>query len=158
MSAVALFSALGRGVAAGAAGVTALNLVTYLDMATRGRPSSSVPEQVVDKLAAAAGTSIPGDQDTRDARRTALGALSGIVTGTAVAVAASVAREAGLRVPFPVGAALTGVLAMAASDGPASTLGVTRPSRWAAADWISDIVPHLGYGVAVSATLRALER
>ncbi|MCP9968874.1 hypothetical protein LUX57_29935 [Actinomadura madurae] len=42
---------LTRGLAAGAAGTTALNLVTYLDMAVRGRPASSTPEQSVERLA-----------------------------------------------------------------------------------------------------------
>ncbi len=32
------------GVAAGAAGTTALNAVTYLDMATRARPAGSTPD------------------------------------------------------------------------------------------------------------------
>ena len=36
-----------RGAAAGAAGTTALNVVTYLDMAVRGRPASSTPERTV---------------------------------------------------------------------------------------------------------------
>ena len=40
-----------RGAAAGAAGSTALNAVTYLDMAGRGRGSSSTPEQTVQALA-----------------------------------------------------------------------------------------------------------
>ncbi len=38
------------GAAAGAAGTTALNVVTYLDMAVRGRPASSTPEMTVEKL------------------------------------------------------------------------------------------------------------
>jgi hypothetical protein len=36
------------GAAAGAAGTTALNTVTYLDMAVRGRPTSSTPEDIVE--------------------------------------------------------------------------------------------------------------
>jgi hypothetical protein len=36
-----------RGVAAGAAGTTALNAVTYLDMVLRGRGASSTPEESV---------------------------------------------------------------------------------------------------------------
>ena len=37
-----------RGAAAGAAGTTALNVVTYLDMAIRGRPASDTPERSVE--------------------------------------------------------------------------------------------------------------
>ena len=51
------------GMAGGAAGTTALNAVTYLDMLTRGRPSSDVPEQVVEKIADRAGVDIPGPED-----------------------------------------------------------------------------------------------
>ena len=46
-----LWQALAAGTAAGAAGTTALNLVTYLDVAARGRPSSSTPEVTVEKVA-----------------------------------------------------------------------------------------------------------
>jgi hypothetical protein len=37
-----------HGAAAGAAGTTALNAVTYLDMLIRARPESTTPGQVVD--------------------------------------------------------------------------------------------------------------
>ena len=43
---------LGYGVAAGSAGVTMLNAITYLDMAIRARPSSDTPSQAVEQLAA----------------------------------------------------------------------------------------------------------
>jgi hypothetical protein len=35
---------------------------------------------------------------------------------------------------------------MAATDGVSAALGVTDPGSWSAADWASDIVPHLAYG------------
>jgi hypothetical protein len=38
------------GAAAGAAGTTGLNAVTYMDMAGRGRPVSGAPEDTVDRL------------------------------------------------------------------------------------------------------------
>lgn len=46
---------------------------------------------------------------------------------------------------------------MAGSDGPLVALGLIKPDEWAAADWPSDIIPHLGYGAAVYATLTALD-
>ncbi len=54
-----------RGAAAGAAGTTALNAVTYLDMTVRGRGASSTPERTVEKLAEKAHVPIPGDAVTR---------------------------------------------------------------------------------------------
>jgi len=47
------------GVLAGAAGTTALNALTYLDMAVRGRPSSGTPEQAVEQAASKVGTDVP---------------------------------------------------------------------------------------------------
>src|SRR3954452_7088049 len=73
-------TALG-GAAAGAAGTTALNAVTYLDMAWRGRPASSTPEDTVEKLAHTAGVEVPGDDETRSNRLAGLGPLTGPATG-----------------------------------------------------------------------------
>ena len=75
------------GAAAGAAGTTALNLVTYADMVWRGRPASSVPEQTVERLASRAGIEIPGDASTRQHRLEGLGPLTGLITGVAVGAA-----------------------------------------------------------------------
>jgi hypothetical protein len=58
---------LGYGVAAGAAGVTTLNTITYLDMAVRARPSSAAPSQAVEQLAQKARAGIPGQGDDRSA-------------------------------------------------------------------------------------------
>jgi len=138
---------LRRGVAAGAAGVTALNAVTYLNMALRGRAASDAPEQTVEALTKALGAHIPGGGDVRRSRRTALGALSGIGTGIAVGVAASTARAAGFTLPAPVGVLVTGAAAMAASDVPMAALGVSDPRGWAPSAWLSDVVPHLAYGL-----------
>jgi len=37
-----------------------------------------------------------------------------------------------------------------------AALGVTDPRRWDAADWLSDLVPHLAYGFAAAFVYRAL--
>ena len=148
---------LGHGAAAGAAGVTTLNAITYLDMAVRARPASDTPSQAVEQLAHKAGTDIPGQGDDRDNRLAGLGPLAGIMTGATVGVAAAFARPILARVPAPLAAAALGALAMAGSDGPLVALGLTRPDDWATADWASDIIPHLGYGAAVYATLTALD-
>jgi hypothetical protein len=49
------WSRIGHGLAAGAASVTTLNAITYLDVALRARPSSDSPSQAVEQLAAKAG-------------------------------------------------------------------------------------------------------
>jgi len=50
-----LASALVAGAAGGAAGITALNAVTYLDMAVRGRSTSSAPEDSIEALVSRTG-------------------------------------------------------------------------------------------------------
>jgi uncharacterized membrane protein len=81
--------------------------------------------------------------------------LAGIAAGVGVGALAGVLRSAGLRLPTAVGGPLLGAAAMAASDVPLAVLGVSDPRAWSAADWVSDAVPHLVYGVTTHATLRA---
>jgi hypothetical protein len=147
-----------KGVAAGAAGSTALNAVTYIDMAVRGRRASDTPQQTVDTLADKAEIGVPGEGETRDNRLTGLGSLSGIVTGVGVGVAFGVLRRIGLRPPVPVGGVLVGLAAMAATDGTMAALKVSDPRTWSAADWAGDLVPHLIYGLVTYATLAKLDR
>src|ERR1700712_4083745 len=75
-----------RGAAAGAAGSTALNAVTYLDMVVRGRGTSSTPEQTVEKLAEKAHVGIPGEGQERENRLQGLGPMTGLVAGVGVGV------------------------------------------------------------------------
>lgn len=145
-------SPLAAGLRAGAAGTTALNLVTYLDMATRGRPASSSPAQLVSRLAQAVGVDL-GDDKHAAARSEGVGALLGIYTGLAAGVAGSflVRRR---RPGFVVTAATLGAGTMLASDTPVVAMGLTDPRKWSAIDWLSDVVPHAVYGATTAACLR----
>lgn len=137
-----------RGAAAGAAGTTALNAVTYLDMAVRARPASDIPQRAVAKLAEDAGLDIPGKaEDEKDRRLAGLGPLAGIATGVGIGAAAGFLSPVIGRLPTVVGGPLLGAAAMAGSDLPLSKLGLTDPSTWTTTDWLSDIVPHLAYGL-----------
>lgn len=153
---------LGRGVVAGlgagAAGTTALNAVTYLDMAARGRPTSSTPEDTVEKLAEKAGVDIPGDDDTRKNRLAGLGPLTGLAAGLGVGAVFGLARTLGFRPNLLTAGVLAGAAAMAGTDAPMAALGVTDPSTWAAKDWLADAIPHLAYGLVCAAVLRAFDR
>ncbi|WP_330460942.1 hypothetical protein OIB37_31165 [Streptomyces sp. NBC_00820] len=137
-----------RGGVAGAAGTTVLNAVSYADMAWRGRSASGVPSQVVDKLARDVRHPVPGSGETRDNRLSALGALAGIGVGCVVGVCVCLLYDAGARMPWWWGSVATGALAMAAADVPMARLGLSDPTTWSGADWVSDIVPHLLYGAA----------
>jgi hypothetical protein len=147
-----------RGAVAGAAGSTALNAVTYVDMAVRGRGASSTPEDTVEKLAATAHVSIPGEGETRENRKQGLGPLMGLVAGVGVGVLGGLARASGYRSATPVGITLTTLGVLVAANGPMTALGVTDPRTWSATDWISDLVPHLVYGVVVKTTMDAFDR
>jgi hypothetical protein len=146
------------GAAAGAAGTTALNAATYLDMSARGRPASSVPEDTVETLAERAGHPVPGDEETKPNRLSGLGALSGIATGVGIGAAIGLLRAAGLpKLPAPLAAVLVGTAAMAATDSSMAALHLSDPREWSASDWLSDGLPHLAYGVVTWATLEALD-
>jgi hypothetical protein len=154
---VSFWSAAVRGAAAGAAGTTALNAVTYLDMAFRGRPASSTPEQTVEKLAQVVHTDVPGDDETRSNRLSGLGPLTGVATGVGVgALAGLAARSTALSTPVLAG--VVGGAAMVGSNGPMTVLGITDPRTWSASSWISDVVPHLAYGLVTAAVARGLVR
>ncbi|MCO5971686.1 hypothetical protein [Actinoallomurus soli] len=140
------------GALAGAAGTAALNAVTYADMALRGRSGSQVPEQVVEKTTERAGVSL-GEDETAENRRQALGALLGFGVGIGVGVAYGLIRSRGRTLPD---ALALGAAASVASEGPAVALGLTDPRTWGAAGWISDVVPHLAYGIVTAATYRGL--
>jgi hypothetical protein len=147
-----------RGAAAGAAGTTALNAVTYLDMTVRGRGASSTPAQTVEKLAEVAHVSIPGRGELRENRLEGLGPLTGLAVGTGVGVMAGLARATGLRLAAPAGTALTTVAVLVAANGPMTVLGITDPRTWSATDWLSDVVPHLAYALVVKRTMDAFDR
>ncbi len=150
-----LWKALFAGAAAGAAGTSALNLLTYMDMAVRARPASSTPEDTVERLAGAAGIRIPGEGETRRNRVSALGALAGIATGVGVgALAGPLAAK--LRLPLPALSVLLGTAAMAGSNVPMTALGVTDPRTWGAVGWASDVIPHVAYGTVTAAVVTAL--
>ncbi len=141
---------------AGLAGSSALNAVTYLDMTIRARPASSTPEETIRRLSEISSIGL-GPEDRAANRRSGLGPLLGYTV--AVANAVGFAMLAGRhRLPLPVAAGLLGAGAMLASSGSMTVLGVTDPRRWRGIDWLSDIVPHLTYGIVAADVWRRLTR
>lgn len=146
------------GAAAGAAGTTMLNAVTYLDMVARGRPASSTPEDTVEALSEKTHISIPGQGQDRANRVTGLGALTGIAAGVGTGALLGLARAAGYR-PGKVVSGLVATLgALLGTNGPMTVLGVTDPRSWAAEDWVADVIPHLAYGALTAVVLDDLDR
>lgn len=145
------------GAAAGAAGTTALNAVTYLDMAVRGRPTSSTPEDTVDKLVKPIPGEPLGQGETRDNRLGGLGPLLGLATGVAVGAAYGAVTALTQRPRRATGALLVGSVAMVAGNGPMTMLGLTDPRDWDAASWLSDVLPHAAYGIVTALAFEAAQ-
>jgi hypothetical protein len=146
-----------RGAAAGAAGTTALNGVTYLDMALRGRPGSDTPEETVRALSDKTGIPVPGEGEEKDNRVSGLGPLTGLAAGVGTGALLGVVTAAGWRPGRTVTAALAAAGAMLGSNGPMTALGITDPRTWPVSSWISDLVPHAAYGAVTAAVLRGLD-
>jgi hypothetical protein len=148
-----------RGAIAGAAGTIALDLTTYGDMLIRGRGASSVPAQVAGVLAGQLGisplaTSAEGDE--ADNRREAAGALLGYMTGVGIGAIYGVLRGDAKGGASPLAGAAVGLSAMAASDVPIALTGVSDPATWSATDWLSDVIPHLVYGLVTVMVYEAI--
>jgi hypothetical protein len=146
-----------RGLVAGAAGTTALNAATYLDMTLRARPASSTPQEAVRSLADKAGIDIPGDDGAADNRGSGLGGLLGVAAGMAAGLpVAAVQGALGRRSSVGLLSVTATVAGLVAGNAPMTLLGVTDPRRWSAADWLSDLLPHMAYGVATAIVLEML--
>jgi hypothetical protein len=145
------------GALAGAAGTTALNAVTYLDMAVRARPASSTPQQTVERAAAVVGARLPAADDQREAVESGLGSLLGSVAGVGAGAVLGAVRGLIGHPTSPLGTiGAAWAVGMLAGNGPMTLLGVTDPRRWSPADWVADVVPHLAYGCVTGITLEAL--
>lgn len=143
------------GAAAGAVGTVALNIATYLDMAMRARPASSVPAKLVGVLADKVGVDLVNgmEEDAKEEeqnRRSGLGALIGYVNGLGVAALYGTLRPHLRWLPVPVAGIALGLAAMAASDVPIGLSGVSDPATWAPEDWAADLIPHLIYGLVTA--------
>ncbi len=144
------------GAAAGAAGTTTLNVITYLDMAMRGRPASTTPERTVRALAELVHLTVPGNGDTLAARLSGLGALTGYIAGIGIGLILGLAYALGWRPGWIVATLTATLLALIGTNGPMTVLGVTDPRTWGIVGWISDLIPHFGYGVVTVLVLHYL--
>lgn len=147
---------LWAGAAAGAAGTTALNVITYLDMAVRGRPASTTPDKTVKALARLFHLTVPGSGDVMTNRIAGLGALTGYAAGIGIGVLLGIACSLGWRPGRLAATLVAAVGALIGTNGPMMALGVTDPRTWSAVDWISDVIPHFGYGVVTALVLHYL--
>jgi len=149
------------GLAAGAAGTTALNTVSHLDMLVCARPASTTPEETARRAEEALHLSLAAEGPDSDAaanRRTALGALLGIAAGLATGVAYGLVRPRLGRAPLAVLGAGAGLVANVGTTGPMVPLGVTDPRTWPARSWLSNFLPHLAHGLATTGSFELMWR
>jgi hypothetical protein len=148
------------GLAAGAAGTAALNLVTYLDMVVRARPASSTPESTVRRTEELTGVDLaPEGPDSEEAgnRRSGLGALIGIAAGLGTGAAYGLASGRLDGVPLALRGVGVGLAANVGTTGPMAALGVSDPRSWPISSWVSDLVPHLAYGLVTAAVFDMID-
>ena len=146
------------GAIAGAAATSALNIASYADMAVRGRGESDVPSTMVKNMATAAGFgALASDDETTQHRRSGIGALMGYADGLSVGIVYGALRPALRGVPVLLMAVAAGAAVMALSDVAIATSGASDPRTWAPADWVTDAVPHLVYGLALALSFDALD-
>lgn len=141
------------GAAAGAAGTTTLNVITYLDIAVRGRPTSTTPERTVEALARLFGVTVPGTGDILANRLSGLGALTGFAAGIGMGIILGLAYALGWRPGLLLATLVATAIALIGTNGPMTVLGVTDPRTWGIVGWISDLIPHFGYGVVTALVL-----
>jgi hypothetical protein len=147
------------GMAAGAVGTIALDVSTYLDMVVRARPASGMPAETVGAIAERAGVELAaegGSSEQASNRKSGLGALFGYAVGVGLGTVYGALRPAAAWLPKPAAGVGLGLAAMAASDLPATALGVTDPRTWGRSGWAADLLPHLAYGLATALTFDAL--
>lgn len=124
-------------------------------MLARGRPPSDVPERAAQQLAARVGADLSGD-GAGAVRRSALGALLGYASGTALGALFGVARPHLPPMPLAIEGPALGLAVMAANDLPLILSGLTDPRTWGLSGWLADAVPHAVYGVATVVACDAL--
>jgi hypothetical protein len=149
------------GAVSGAAGTLTLEIVTYGDMLVRGRAASGVPAKTAATLANNFGIKALSSAATgefADNRRSAAGALLGYALGVGLGGAYGLVRPGLGWVSTPLSGVAVGLAAMTAADASYAVTGVSDPKTWSIADWMSDLVPHIIYGLVTVATYEAIAR
>ena len=147
------------GAVSGATGNLALEVVTYADMLVRGRAASGVPAKTAEIIADRLGIAMLSTQATgaqADNRRSAAGALLGYGLGVGLGSAYGLLRPHMGRVSLPLAGAAVGLAAMTVADASYALTGSSDPRTWTPVDWISDLVPHMIYGLMTVAIYESI--
>ena len=142
-----------HGLAAGCVGLVALEMVSYVDQYLRARPPSESPARLGEAVGDELGLDL-GTGQRRANRAGAVGPLAGYWDGLLLGVAWSMLAPRDANALTGTGLLTAG--AMVGSNGPLVAFGITDPRRWSREDWLSDLLPHLAYGIATTTTIAAL--
>ncbi len=91
-------------------------------------------------------------------RRSAAGALLGYALGVGLGAADGLVRPRLGRMSTPLAGIAVGVAAMTASDTAYAVTGASDPKTWTMMDWMSDLVPHIIYGLVAVTTYETIAR
>jgi hypothetical protein len=122
-------------------------------MVLRARPASTTPETTVRRTEelTEVGLAPEGpDSDEAANRRSGLGALLGIAAGLGTGAVYGMVRPRLDGVPLPLLGAAVGLAVNVGTTGPMAAMGVTDPRSWSGSSWLSDLVPHLTYGLVTA--------
>ena len=143
-----------QGVAAGCAGIVALEIASYADQYLKGRAASKSPTRLGEGIADRAGIEL-GQGRARTNRASALGPIAGYADGVLLGIAWAALSAHPLK-SLPKGALLLTAGAWAGSNVPLMSLGITNPKDWTPAEWQADLVPHAAYGLTTAALVALL--
>jgi hypothetical protein len=101
----------------------------------------------------------PEGPDSEEAgnRRSGLGALIGIAAGLGTGAAYGLASGRLDGVPLALRGVGVGLAANVGTTGPMAALGVSDPRSWPISSWVSDLVPHLAYGLVTAAVFDMID-
>ncbi|MDT5259900.1 MAG: hypothetical protein QOD10_4980 [Mycobacterium sp.] len=102
------------------------------------------------------GLTVPGTGDILANRLLGLGALTGYAAGIGMGLVLGLAYALGWRPGLLVATLVATAIALIGTNGPMTVLGVTDPRTWGVVGWISDLIPHFGYGVVTALVVHYL--
>jgi hypothetical protein len=135
-------------VAAGCAGIVALEIASYADQYLKGRAASKTPTRLGEGIADKAGLEL-GEGRARTNRASALGPIAGYADGVLLGIAWATLSAHPVQ-SLPKGVLVLSAGAWAGSNVPLMSLGITNPRDWTPEQWRSDILPHAAYGVTTA--------
>jgi hypothetical protein len=128
-----------------------MEIVSYLDMLVRGRAASDQPQQLGDRISErmeVGQADTPADRSRRQALGNLVGYVDGLLLPTALALVGARSWSFGAHT------AALAIGAMIGSSALPVALGITDPRRWTLDDWLTDLWPHIGYGVGAALVSR----